>query len=207
MAATQDYGKGWSEANFDKKLAELKRAKRVTGGGAQGLYYSVSFTAEAQAARRGDAEYNPAASSAGSASSENYPRQTTLNPHPIKGGEGSEGSFGCPQEPSNSPHEGSEGSSRQRSKDENQVVGDPGTDQAGEAEELLRKAEGVKPPDRQRACSIIFGSTSGARSRACRTRSRKSTMTRLVVAFLGSSKPIAAAAALILLVSLLSGLL
>ena len=55
MAAMQDYGKGWSEANFDKKLAELKRAKRVTGGGAQGLYYSVSFTAEAQAVRRGDA--------------------------------------------------------------------------------------------------------------------------------------------------------
>ena len=43
MVAMQQFAKGkkgWSQANFDKKLGELKKANRVTGGGAQGEYYS-----------------------------------------------------------------------------------------------------------------------------------------------------------------------
>jgi hypothetical protein len=47
----QTYGRGWSEANFDKKLRALKCQRRVTGGGAQGEYYSVSSSPEAQRAR------------------------------------------------------------------------------------------------------------------------------------------------------------
>jgi hypothetical protein len=34
-------GKGWSEASFDRKLKTLKERGRVTGGGAQGEFYSV----------------------------------------------------------------------------------------------------------------------------------------------------------------------
>src|SRR5262249_32323177 len=34
MQAMQNYGRGWSEASFDKKLGTLKRQKRVSGGGA-----------------------------------------------------------------------------------------------------------------------------------------------------------------------------
>ena len=45
MAGMQTYGRGWSEASFDKKLSQLKQQGRVTGGGGQGEYYSV--TAEA----------------------------------------------------------------------------------------------------------------------------------------------------------------
>jgi hypothetical protein len=51
LTAMQNFGRGWSEANFDKKLGVLKSQKRVTGGGAQGEYYSVSYSPEAQRAR------------------------------------------------------------------------------------------------------------------------------------------------------------
>ena len=51
MAKMQNYGRGFSEANFDRKLGQLKQQGRVTGGGNQGEYYSVSYSAEAQAAR------------------------------------------------------------------------------------------------------------------------------------------------------------
>ena len=51
MTGMQSYGRGWSEANFDKKLGELKKQGRVTGGGGQGEYYSVSHSEQARAAR------------------------------------------------------------------------------------------------------------------------------------------------------------
>ena len=41
MAAMQEFGRGYSETSFNRKLAELKKQGRVTGGGAQGEYYSV----------------------------------------------------------------------------------------------------------------------------------------------------------------------
>jgi hypothetical protein len=50
MAKMQNYGRGWSEANFDRKLGQLKQQGRVTGGSGQGVYYSVSDSAQAQAA-------------------------------------------------------------------------------------------------------------------------------------------------------------
>ena len=128
MVAMQNYGKGWSEPSFDRRLAELKKAKRITGGGAQGEYYSVAYTAEARAARGNEPEYNPApdsASAPGRAPSENHAQQTTLNLTPLEGGEGREGGFGEHSLPSNSPHEGNEGSSPQSRKDENSVVSEP----------------------------------------------------------------------------------
>jgi hypothetical protein len=51
MQGMQNYGRGWSEANFDRRLGLLKKQERVTGGGAQGEYYSVSYSPEAQRAR------------------------------------------------------------------------------------------------------------------------------------------------------------
>ena len=41
MESMQNYGRGWSEASFDKKLGLLKKQGRVTGGSGQGEYYSV----------------------------------------------------------------------------------------------------------------------------------------------------------------------
>ena len=42
---------GWSKASFQRKLDTLKQQGRVTGGGGEGLYYSVAYTAKAKAAR------------------------------------------------------------------------------------------------------------------------------------------------------------
>ena len=53
MAGMQNYGRGWSEANFDRKLGQLKIQGRVIGGGGQGEYYSVSYSEQARAARGG----------------------------------------------------------------------------------------------------------------------------------------------------------
>jgi hypothetical protein len=40
-------GKGWKKASFQMKLKTLKEKGRVTGGGAQGEFYSVAYTAAA----------------------------------------------------------------------------------------------------------------------------------------------------------------
>jgi AAA domain len=133
MAKMQNWGKGWSEANFDKKLGELKKAGRVIGGGAQGEFYTIVPSAAQPAAPTvgpalGLAGHNrepiqpESAEGEGELSLQNYPRQTTLKPHPLKGGEGSEGSFGVLKVHSNYPQRENEGSSLQGSKDEKRVA-------------------------------------------------------------------------------------
>lgn len=147
MVAMQQFAKGkkgWSQANFDKKLGELKKANRVTGGGAQGEYYSVAKTAAAQAAR-GNGQPEPAdapseynlAPSAPSAPSENHPQQKNPQPHPLEGDEGCEGTFWEPSEPSNNPQKENEGGSSQSRKEENSVAPEPAN---GEANDVIAEA-------------------------------------------------------------------
>jgi hypothetical protein len=70
MTKMQEYGRGWSEANFDKKLAILKKQGRVIGGGAQGEYYSMVSSEDATAATSG-----------ASPDTQNYPQQKVPSPH------------------------------------------------------------------------------------------------------------------------------
>jgi hypothetical protein len=78
MAGMQNYGRGWSEANFDRKLRQLKEQGRVTGGGGQGEYYSVSYSAQARAARGQVVE----AGGSEVPSAETTLRQDHPHPHP-----------------------------------------------------------------------------------------------------------------------------
>src|SRR5262249_25790169 len=39
MAAMQNFGRGYAEASFDRKLGLLKKTGRISGGTAQGEYY------------------------------------------------------------------------------------------------------------------------------------------------------------------------
>ena len=46
--------KGWSKRSFARRLDTLKNTGRITGGGQQGDFYSVTHTEEAKRARGGD---------------------------------------------------------------------------------------------------------------------------------------------------------
>jgi AAA domain len=117
MTRMQEFGRGWSEANFDKKLGILKKQGRVTGGGAQGEYYSVADTPEAR---------KPRGATTGLQNNEprnqNSPQQKAPSTSSPKGDEGCEGAFWGPKEPSNHPHEGSEGGSPESRKEPNSVA-------------------------------------------------------------------------------------
>lgn len=78
MERMQNNGRGWSPANFDKKLGQLKEQRRVTGGGAQGEYYSVSYTPEAKRARGQVVEEK----AQGASEDETTLRQKNPHPHP-----------------------------------------------------------------------------------------------------------------------------
>jgi hypothetical protein len=120
LTAMQNFGRGWSEANFDKKVGVLKSQKRLTGGGAQGEYYSVSYTPEAQRARGQVVKEE----GQGTSKDETTLRQKYPHTHPLKGDEGCEGSFLSPHEPSNSPQKGNEGSSNESRNEENSIEKD-----------------------------------------------------------------------------------
>jgi hypothetical protein len=81
LTAMQNFGRGWSEANFDKKLGVLKSQKRLTGGGAQGEYYSISHTVEAQRARGQVVKEE----GQGTSEDETTLRQKYPHTHPLRG--------------------------------------------------------------------------------------------------------------------------
>jgi hypothetical protein len=135
MTKMQNYGRGWSEPSFDKKLKLLKEQGRVAGGGGQNEYYSVAYTDQAKRARGS----TTLSAQGGEPSEQNQPPPNYPHLIPLKGDEGSEGSFGVQKVPSNHPHEGYEGSSRQSCNEAMPVVSEPakgeieGDDVAAEA--------------------------------------------------------------------------
>jgi len=129
MTAMQKFGRGWAEANFDKKLGALKAAKRVTGGGAQGEHYSVAYTDEARAARGAGTGTRSSPTTSAAPAESPHPETTLTQKHPhlipLEGNEGMRVLLKEPQEHSNHPHEGSEGGSREGRNENSSVATDP----------------------------------------------------------------------------------
>jgi AAA domain len=137
MTAMQNYGRGWSEPNFDKKLAILKKKGWVTGGGAKGEYYSVADGAGGTTANGGGEADHP----------QDYPQPILPSPSPPKGGEGDEGNLLGKNDPQITLNEGNEGNARDGGNGSKSVAsGDKNSVMAtiGAAMQQVKKAEGER---------------------------------------------------------------
>jgi hypothetical protein len=136
--------KGWSEASFNRRLDTLKERGRVTGGGAQGEYYSVVAARLA----RGHATDTGGASASEAVSEPNQSHQNRSHLIPLKGNETGETGFEGQKAVSKQSHETGETASREGGNESNSVAS-PGLAAANSAEpdlvsEAIQQLKGGK---------------------------------------------------------------